>query len=174
MNRRELISSAAVLPMLPTLQREDGWSLLIDDSVRVRIRVYALPTPTSAERTRRHWIGQPFESEGEWYELSTEARALPPDLADMPGTVTFHTTVVGAAAVEATFLVGAFRRENVAIIVRVSGNNMDLMTDFAEFLAATEVPDPWALLWSDQALARFYPTEETLGRTVEQIDDLWP
>lgn len=175
MNRRTLLQSVAVLPIIGTGQTQEiRTNLLVDQDIPVHMIVSSHAGELIAERFRLDWAGQPFETMGEWYLQSTETRKLPPELATMPGTLTFHTARYGEAGEHQEYLVGAFRRGQVSIIVRIREDNEPIMLLIAEHIAAQNQPTLFESLWSSVSLKSFIPSENVLGFTTEPGTTFWP
>lgn len=176
MNRRNLLLATATLSSGcgSTPYREERISRLLAGDVRTHMIVSAHPSEQSAERFRKDWIARPFENWGEFYRDSTETRELPRNLALMPGTYTHHHTTIGAAAEKREYLVGTFRREKIAIVVRIIGDHESLMLTIAEHIADTQVPTVFEILWNPTHLRAFMPDSSQLGTSVEDSDAYWP
>lgn len=175
MNRRALIQSAAILPAFSLGGvREIRAGLLIGDTTPVNIIVTSHHSPAAAERYRRSWIGNVFETWGEWYVINSEPRPLPDHLAAMPGTMTHHDTLYGEAAEEHEYLVGAFRKEHISCIVRIREDDESLMIDVAEHIEAQSSPGLFESAWSAAQLQRFIPTGEDLGQPISVDNSHFP
>lgn len=176
MDRRKfLLTAAVVTPGLgATSLREERQALTIGGSIEAHVIVSAHSHEKSAESFRDQWIGQPFEGLGEFYRDSTEMRELPNLPSELIGTCTFHTTTIGVAAAKRDYLVGAFRRENLAFIVRIIGAHDATMMSIAEHFANQQLPTAFEILWSPIHLRKFIPDEHDLNRSVEESDSYWP
>lgn len=176
MQRRTFLKSATMAPLFgfSTPFREVRESLEIDNGVRVHIIATAHASAKAAERYRNQWIGEPFESEGEWYLQVSEARPLPDELATLPGSLSYHEYLFGEAAEELSMLVGAFRRDYIGYIIRVRDNNEDLLLALARWFARQPLPSPMNLAWSDTLLRALIPDSDDLGLDVETTKSFWP
>lgn len=177
MNRRSIIKLGAVAPLvgLSPSVREIRRDLLISGSIPVQIIVSAHTTSRFAESFRRGWIeGGPFESEGEFYVDSSETRELPEELSTLPGTLLHYRATVGVAAARETHLVGSFRRETVAYIVRMRGTNEAIMLDIARHFAAQPLPGPFEARWNATHLEALIPDSDDLQTDVRPEKGFWP
>lgn len=175
MNRRALIKSAAFLPAFPlTGAREVRTGLLVNDTTPVHFIITSHHSHKAAERHRRSWIGRVFETWGEWYVVDSEPRTLPDELAAMPGTLTHHHTLYGEAAEEQEYLVGAFRRDHITVIVRIREDNETLMNQIAEHIAAQPIPGLFESIWSTAQLQTFIPNQDDLGLSISESDSHFP
>lgn len=127
MNRRTLVQSLAIMPMakhasLGIKLRSLESQFTLNDRVAVQMFLRAYSNSEAAESWRREWVGRAFLGLGEWYLDSTESVELPPELAEMPGALHLHRYTAGVAAVKSSMLVGAFRRDHIACVMRMNGN----------------------------------------------------
>ncbi len=175
MNRRQLLMGSLGLPlaaqMLPL--REVRQSLLVDEQYAVQVIAGVHPTADMAEKYRQQWTKSPFEAQGEFYVDSATDHELPPSLADLPGTLTYFTTTVGVAAQKQSYLVGAFRRENFAYIVRSQVDDSELVQAFGDFFAEAELPSLFEVAWQDEHLRALIPTSDDLGMPLEPTETNW-
>lgn len=175
MNRRVFLQSAAAVPLFGVgTHSEVQANLLVDQDILVHIIATAHPGELLAERYRQEWMGEPFETRGEWYKMSTETRVLPDHLVKMPGTQTFHTASFGEAGEHQEYLVGAFRRNNISIIVRIREDNEPLMILIAEHILAQDLPGTFETLWNPSQLNNFIPTSDSLELPIEPATTFWP
>ena len=175
MNRRVFLQSATILPLFGFISDgEVRANLRVDHDIDVNIIVTAWVLDRLAEQHRQDWIGRPFETQGEWYPMSVETRVLPESLAELPGTLTFHTARIGEAGEYQEYLVGAFRREHISCIVRIQEDHEALMHSIAEHIAAQDIPGIFESSWNNATLNRFIPNAVSLGREVEPGDAFWP
>lgn len=145
----------------------------LDGNAEAQMIVTGHHSPQSAERWRKGWSTRAFEHLGEWYEEPAEGIALPNHLAEMPGSLVHFDYRFGEAGEHKTMLVGAFRRDHIACVIRVDGE-VDALIALAEFFAVPELPEPFALAWSAAHLQRFLPSTDSIGMSVEESDYFWP
>ena len=176
MDRRTFLTMAAISPMTihHTLMRNLRAQFTLDDSISVQMIITAHADRVSAEQWRAGWENRAFEGEGEWYLQTSQTLDLPDRLAKLPGTLMYHTFVIGYAAVERSMLVGTFRRDHIACVIRVLGDNREEMIDLAHLFASRPLPGRLELLWSGEQLRLFIPTSEEFGMTIEPNESLWP
>lgn len=178
MNRRAFLAGAVALPYAPTNRltvpiRTLTEGLLINGDVSAQMILQAHISEDSAETYRRSWIGRAFLGMGEWYLDSSESRELPSRLENLPGSLHYHRITVGVAAEKRSMLVGAFRHDYIACILRTYGNTEEEMLALAEFFASRPVPEQWELLWNDAQLQTFVPKVDTFSLPVEPDDSTW-
>lgn len=176
MNRRTLLKLAVVSPTA-------GWSTTVQESRRTCIIDGDVPTQIiasvhlgarGAERFRRAWVEDgPFEFEGEWSIVGSEQLPLPGELPRLPGTLMSYEAVVGEAAEDQHHLVGSFRRDHVAYIVRMQNGSAELLTSIAEFFAKQPLPDPLTSPWTNSSLEALFPDADDLGVPVETVEMFW-
>lgn len=176
MNRRTFLLAAPAITGIPQSfsLREERMAMTIGNQVEAHVIVSAHSDARSSEFFRREWIGRPFEGIGEFYRDSTEVRVLPDTPSSLIGTLTFHTTTIGAAAEKRDYLVGAFRRDNVAVIVRIVGDHERIMMSMIDHIASQEVPGTFEIFWNPIHLRKFIPGGRYLGSSVEESDSYWP
>lgn len=176
MNRRTLMKLVVVSPTVgwTTTTRESRLTCVIDGDIPVQIISSVHLWAQGAERFRRAWIEDgPFEHQGEWSLMCSEQLDLPADLSRLPGTLMSYQAVVGAAAQERHFLVGSFRRDHVAYIVRMQDGSKELLIGIAEFFADQPLPSPSAIHWIESPASALFPTADDLGVPLETVEMLW-
>lgn len=176
MDRRIFLRFGIVSPTLladhPMRVRRVQFTL--DKTIFAQMIVTAHPKPKVAERWRKGWEYRAFEGVGEWYLQTSQRLQLPDHLAGMPGTLMFHTFLIGAAAERRTMMVGTFRREHVAVVIRVLGDHRSELNALAEWFTSRPLPVPWELLWSGAQLQLFIPTSDDFGSKIVVNDSFWP
>lgn len=176
MNRRTFLQASAASPLaiLSFPARTLRVQFSIDDSIMAQMIIAAHSSAPLAEFWRSEWEERAFEGEGEWYLQTSQRRELPDYLTSLPGTLMYHTFVIGYAAEERSMLVAALRRDYVACVIRMSGDQQDEMIALATWFADQPLPERWELLWNSAQLNGFVPTTEEYGATITPNDAFWP